>query len=486
MMRSPWWIFPTLLAACGIAPRADFQALVAAVSQARLEAHLHALCALGPRPESNRAATEATLAYLETELKSYGYEPRREPFDAIMQEWRETTAADGTKTLRMTSRRGVKHHNLIVDKLGQGADAATVCELGAHYDSVPFGPGADDNGSGVAAVLETARLLAPVATDKSIRFVFYAMEEEGLVGSKAHVQELVRQQQVPEAALVLDMVGFASDAEDSQQAPVRIPLLASMPYTGNFIVDAGNFSSGWLGNLFEACVDGYVPELPYFSANRIAGWFAASARSDHASYWAAGIDAILLSDTAEMRNPNYHQATDVPATVDAVFLRRNAQAVLATMLHWAQSVEEPRTARERLATASGQLLLRFEGRELVEGLLQGGGLELDAQTLCVREHGLRLGHEEVRGVPLRADRDCNVVRSIADRHLHAPLFDIDVAARHRHQVVAVAVVPHGPVIRLAQVARCEPRLQRRLLWQFRHSIEHDLHGRPRIQLHVRG
>ena len=160
---------------------------------------------------------------------------------------------------------------------------------------------------------------------------------EGLVGSRAHVAALVAQQQPPEAALVLDMVGFASNAENSQDSPVRIPLLAWVPYTGNFILDAGNWSSGWLGNLFEACIDAYTPELPYFSMNRLAGWFADSARSDHASYWAAGIDAIVLNDTAEFRNANYHKATDLPATLDAVFLRRNAQAVLATMLHWAGS-----------------------------------------------------------------------------------------------------------------------------------------------------
>lgn len=299
--------------------------------------HVDKLCSIGPRPESDRHATEETLRYLESELASYGYTPVREPFDALMQDWRVITSEDGTKTRILTAKAGIKHHNLLAEKRGQGVHAATVCELGAHYDSVPWGPGADDNASGVAVVLEAARLLASVPTDKTIRFVFYAMEEEGLVGSKAHVTVLVEQQQQPEAALVLDMVGFASDAEDSQDSPVRIPLLAPVPYTGNFILDAGNFSSGWLGNLFEACIDVYTPELPYFSVNRMAAWFGDSARSDHASYWAAGIDAIVLNDTAEFRNANYHKATDLPATLDPVFLRRNAQAVLATMLHWAGS-----------------------------------------------------------------------------------------------------------------------------------------------------
>lgn len=324
------------LAACGSVPRrADVAAAVDGIAQERLLAHVRALCDLGPRPEFQRAATEATLRYLESELANCGYATRREPFDALMQEWQQTTSADGTTMRVMTVRRGVPHHNLIAEKRGQGPHAATVCELGAHYDSVPFAPGADDNGSGVAVVLEAARALAAVPTDKTIRFVFYAMEEEGLVGSRAHVEELVRSGQRPEAALVLDMVGYASGAPDSQRSPVRIPLVAWVPYTGDFVLDAGNFASGWLGNLFEACAATYVPELPIFSVNRIAGWFADSARSDHASYWAAGIDAILLSDTAEMRNPHYHQPTDRPDTIDPVFLHRNAQAVVATMLHWA-------------------------------------------------------------------------------------------------------------------------------------------------------
>jgi hypothetical protein len=114
-----------------------------------------------------------------------------------------------------------------------------------------------------------------------------------------------------------------------------VPLLFDPPGEGDFLVDAGNFASGWLGNLYEACADAYVPAARYYSVNRLAGWYADALRSDHASYWRAGLHAILLTDTAEMRNPNYHRRTDLPATLDYEFLRANARALAATILHWA-------------------------------------------------------------------------------------------------------------------------------------------------------
>src|SRR5262249_57900702 len=98
-------------------------------------------------------------------------------------------------------------------------------------------------------------------------------------------------------------------------------------------VDAGNFASGWLGNRYEACADAYVPAARYYSVNRVAAWFAHALRSDHASYWQAGMPAILLTDTAGMRKPNYHQQSHTPDTHDYAFLRANAMALAATVLH---------------------------------------------------------------------------------------------------------------------------------------------------------
>jgi Zn-dependent M28 family amino/carboxypeptidase len=229
--------------------------------------------------------------------------------------------------------RGRKHHNLLAER--HGSEGAPVLEVGAHYDSVPFGPGADDNGSGVAALLEVARALAAAAPRRTVRLCLFAMEEEGLVGSAAHVRALQAAGERIAGAIVLDMIGFATSAPGSQQTPLRVPLLFDPPTQGDFLVVAGNFASGWLGSRYEACAAAYVPGARWYSVNRLAGWFADAMRSDHASYWHAGLDAILLTDTAEMRNANYHQPSDTPSTIDYAFLRANTQALAATVLHWA-------------------------------------------------------------------------------------------------------------------------------------------------------
>ena len=314
-----------------VVPRPGVQALVAQVDEARLRAHVERIAGFGPHPESNAAATAAVLQWLASELAGLGYEVRREPFDAptLVTEPRP----DGQGFVQRVEQ-GRKHCNLVVEQRGSGGPAP-VLEVGAHYDSVWSGPGADDNGSGTAALLEVARLLALATPRRTVRLLFFAMEEEGLVGSAAHVRELQARRERIAGAIVLDMVGFVDLAPGAQRTPLRVPLLFDPPTQGDFLVVAGNFASGWLGNLYEACATAYVPAARWYSVNRIAAWFGDAVRSDHASYWRAGMDAILLTDTAEMRNPNYHRPSDRPATCDFAFLRANAQALAATVLHWA-------------------------------------------------------------------------------------------------------------------------------------------------------
>jgi aminopeptidase YwaD len=313
-----------------VSPRPGVQALVATVDPQKLRAHVERIAGFGPHPEVDRKATAAVLAWLEGELRGLGLEPRRESFDAVASEYE---LRNGVPVLVETIT-GLPHCNLIVEKRGSDADSPAL-EVGAHYDSVPWGPGADDNGSGVAALLEVARLLAAAKTTRTVRLCFFAMEEEGLVGSAAHVHALQARGERVAGAIVLDMVGFSTSKTGSQGTPLRVPLLFDPPTQGDFLVDCGNFASGWLGNLYEACATAYVPAARFYSINRLAAWFEDAVRSDHASYWRAGIPAILLSDTAEMRNPNYHKPTDTPATVDFAFLHANAQALAATVLHWA-------------------------------------------------------------------------------------------------------------------------------------------------------
>jgi hypothetical protein len=348
---------------------------VARIDHERLAGHVEALAAIGPRPKGDEQATRATVDYITGVLEADGYRVTEVRFETLRpgrfvarlrpaddpdaepqeRELPEDLATAGSLAIAGTSRRlrdegwqvlgyslrpvgerrTVMVPNLFAELRG-ARQPDRIIEVSAHYDTVPFSPGADDNSSGVAALLEVARVLADARPAKTIRFCFFGAEESGLLGSAAHLQDLLADDsQTVEGLLNLDGVGFATDEPDSQRAPVRIPIVAWMPTTGNFITVIGNWSSGWLGNLYEDAADVYVPELRYFSANRIGGMFDDARRSDHAVYWDAGYDAIFLADTTEFRTDTYHQPTDTPDTLDHVFLRRVTQATAATLLEWA-------------------------------------------------------------------------------------------------------------------------------------------------------
>jgi len=138
------------------------------------------------------------------------------------------------------------------------------------------------------------------------------------------------------AFVSLEMIGYTSAEEGSQKTPVRVPLLLEPPTVGNFIAVVGNLRSGWIGNVFERAADVYVPDLPYYSLNRIGGFFGDAARSDHQAYWERGLHGLMLSDTANFRNPHYHSANDTIDTLDFAFMRRVSQAALAMALEWAR------------------------------------------------------------------------------------------------------------------------------------------------------
>lgn len=277
-----------------------------------LKRHVEALTDIGPRPGGLSVATSQTVAYIQTELRAYGYHPRSEAID--------------------TSLSGV-HVNILAERPGYAAPEKII-ELGAHYDSVEQSPGADDNASGVAALLEIARIFSRLETDQTVRFCFFGLEENGIEGSRSHVKKATGRAEQIRGAIIFEMIGYTSDLPDSQSTPARIPFLFSPPTTGNFIAVVGNLASGGLGNRFETAIHRYVPELHYFSANRVGGFFKDALRSDHRYYWEHGISAIMLTDTADFRNPHYHRKTDTASTLDYTFLRRVTQSAAATVHEW--------------------------------------------------------------------------------------------------------------------------------------------------------
>jgi hypothetical protein len=303
-----------LLSACNRTSthREDLVDMLQDIRTTRLRTHVDALTGIGPRPADNALATERTLAYLSGQLRAMGYEPIEEA----------VPVAGGAAS----------DINLIAERAG--ADPA-ILEIGAHYDTVPDSPGADDNASGVAALLEVARQIAKTRTRRTLRLIFFAAEEPGLRGSTGHVARIRRRGDDIAGTIVLEMIGYATDRPDSQASPARIPLLFWPPTRGNFITVVGNLASGGLGNRFESTLRRQVPRLPLFSINRLGALFKDAMRSDHKPYWDAGLRAIMLTDTAEFRNPNYHRPSDLPMTLNYEFLRQTTQAVAATALTWA-------------------------------------------------------------------------------------------------------------------------------------------------------
>ena len=373
-----------LATACsGLTRREDVAARVDRIEAGRLREHVLALEAIGPRPVSDAKATRAAVELLARELRALGYqvheerfelhledelvarvrpaaEPEAEPTEisfpgdlaqggahAIRAQSERLAAAgwkvDGFALRRMAEARDVAVPNLIATQRGLSKPMEAV-ELCAHYDTVVFSPGADDNSSGVAALLEVARVVAGAPTRRTIRFCFFGGEEVGLRGSAAHLEALGADAQTRvTAALHLDSVGFRSSEPGSQGSPEDVPWFLSVPERGDFLVVAGNWSSGWVGNHVEAAIEAYAPELAYYSLNRIGSWLEDASRGDTANYWRAGLPSIALNDTGEYRNATYHTPDDRADTVDYAFLESVARATAATALHLAEL--HPETAR---------------------------------------------------------------------------------------------------------------------------------------------
>ncbi len=220
--------------------------------------------------------------------------------------------------------------NLIAEMRGTTRPEEVVL-LGAHYDA--FYAGADDNSTGVAAVLELARVLSGYKFDRTVRFVGFDMEEFGLVGSTRYITG----QNGPErivASMVFDCIGYYDTREGSQQSLPGLP----SPTTGDFLAVFGNdVSSQRVSELFalnEALKLAKVTPVisPRDGTTPLTGDLM---RSDHAPFWLTGHEAIFLTDTANFRNRHYHQPTDTMDTLNPAYFRRTVQLSAATIAYWA-------------------------------------------------------------------------------------------------------------------------------------------------------
>jgi Zn-dependent M28 family amino/carboxypeptidase len=267
--------------------------------EARIRDHLatHVETLAGRIGERNLWHYPALLAaadYIQGTLTELGYAPTDEPFES----------------------QGKPVHNIVAENRGHAAEGEIVV-VGAHYDTVLGSPGANDNGSGVAALLELARLLADRPLPRTLRFVAFVNEEAPFsytdeMGSLVHARGARARGEHIQAMLSLETIGSYSDAPGSQHYP--FPLNLFYPDTANFIGFVGNLGSRGLvrralrtfrqTTAFPsegAAVPASIPGV---------GW------SDHWSFWQAGYPAIMVTDTAFYRYAHYHTGGDTPDRVD--------------------------------------------------------------------------------------------------------------------------------------------------------------------------
>jgi hypothetical protein len=207
-----------------------------------------------------------------------------------------------------------------------GPDSGERVVVGAHYDVWEEFPGADDNASGVAGLLEIGRLLGAEAPAGRVELAAYALEEpphyaEKTMGSAVHAAGLRARGVRVRAMIALEMIGYFDDRPGSQRFPV--PFLGWIyPREGNFIAVVGKLGQGWIVRRVKEAMQEASP-LPVHSINapRLVPGIDFS---DHRNFWDAGYPAVMITDTAFYRNPNYHSAGDTADTLD---YRRMGQVI---------------------------------------------------------------------------------------------------------------------------------------------------------------
>jgi hypothetical protein len=243
--------------------------------------------------------------------------------------------------------------NVVAQRAGTDPKAGTIL-VAAHFDTVKGSPGADDNASSIATALEIARLLGQSQTPRALQVALFDAEETGLLGSFAFTANAANL--VNLAGVVnLEMLGYACRTAGCQKYPAGLPIT---PPT-----DRGDFL-GVIGDQEHLpLLDAFVPSssaddsvhLPPVVTLPIPfkGVLTPDVlRSDHAPFWARNIGAVMIGDTANFRNPHYHQPSDTPETLDRTFLTGSAQRVINAVTQLLNSHDPLTTIDSTTATSS--------------------------------------------------------------------------------------------------------------------------------------
>jgi Zn-dependent M28 family amino/carboxypeptidase len=213
-------------------------------------------------------------------------------------------------------RGGHPHHNFVLNLPGISTDKAHqgMILIGAHYDAVPGTPGADDNASGVAVLLELARRFAAQPARRPMRLVAFDLEEYGGQGSTTYATKMWQTHESIRLMLSLEMLGYFCTAPNTQIYPPGLKYF--YPSTGDFIALIGNLTT--LPDLLSLSRHLRKAGVPcqWLPAADKGKFVAATRLSDHSPFWDRGYRAMMVTDTAFLRNPNYHKAGDRIETLD--------------------------------------------------------------------------------------------------------------------------------------------------------------------------
>jgi aminopeptidase YwaD len=219
---------------------------------------------------------------------------------------------------------GKPYKNIVAEKKGI-TSPNRVFILGAHYDTVPGSPGADDNASAIAVLLEVARNIQAVSLDSTVRLIAFCLEEYGYIGSAHYVGSLKKGEEEILGMLSLEMVGFTGPRQN--YPPYLNPKY--YPNVGDFIAVIGNERSKELLEKVCQSFKTHIPQIPLeFIVVPGNGEGMEEVRlSDHSTFWDQGMSALMVTDTGFLRNPNYHLPSDTIETLDFEFMHKVATGV---------------------------------------------------------------------------------------------------------------------------------------------------------------
>ncbi len=284
------------------------------VDSVKLKEHVNKLTHTSkPRSNYNVEALNEAADYISSQLKEYGYEVEEQKFTVEKKEYKNILCYYGPKDAE----------RLIV---------------GAHYDVCGDQPGADDNASGVAGLLEIARLLKlyQPKIDYRIDLVAYTLEEPPNfktknMGSAVHAKYLHDNKIKVKAMICLEMIGYFSEKPKSQQYPVGI-LKLLYPKTANFIAVVGKTGQG---STVRKIKKNMQPNMNLDVRSINAPKFIPGIDfSDHLNYWKYGYDAVMINNTGFYRNKNYHEPTDTPETLNYAKMAEVVKGVYASGINF--------------------------------------------------------------------------------------------------------------------------------------------------------